>query len=541
MGVGTTEAREAPSTSPDQAREHLFGHLTWWARAALAVAGGLALWLAFPDHNLPTAPIGVALSALALWGARPLAGAGLGFLTGLGCFVPVLNWTGIYVGAFPWLALAVVQALYVAAMGALICWAQRPWIRAGRVLLAAAVIPAGWVLQELVRGSWPYGGFPWARLAFSQADSGLARYAFLGGAPLVTAAVAALGALLLILPIGTLRRGLAILAVGAAVIVTARLIPLPSDGPDVRIAMVQGNVPRAGLDFNAERRKVLDNHVVGSELVGEKGEDVDLVVWPENSSDIDPLRNPDAAEQVQRALRAVPAPLLIGAVLDEPLPEVSNASLLYREPGDTTPERYIKQHPVPFAEYVPHRDFYRMFSQKVDLVRAGFAKGDHPVSYRLGSPNGEWAAIPTICFEVAYDGLMRDSTRAAGDLPSVLIVQTNNATFGYTAESTQQFAISRIRAIEHGRSVAHVSTVGVSGLIGPDGTHTPLTGLFTAEQVVGTVQARAPLSPSDRLGPWVEIVATLGLLALVARRSWRRRPVSWAVKTPAGRASAPTN
>ena len=63
-------------------------------------------------------------------------------------------------------------------------------------------------------------------------------------------------------------------------------------------------------------------------------------------------------------------------------------------------------------------------------------------------------------------------------------MQTNNATFGYTDESEQQFAISRIRAIEHGRSVVHVSTVGVSGFVAPDGTVTEKTALFTADQRV---------------------------------------------------------
>ena len=82
--------------------------------------------------------------------------------------------------------------------------------------------------------------------------------------------------------------------------------------------------------------------------------------------------------------------------------------------------------------------------------------------FDVPAPGGSYAALPTICFEVAYDQLMRDSVAAAGETDSLLLVQTNNATFGYTAESEQQFAISRIRAIEHGRSVVHVSTVGVS-------------------------------------------------------------------------------
>ena len=174
-------------------------------------------------------------------------------------------------------------------------------------------------------------------------------------------------------------------------------------------------------------------------------------------------------------------PVIVGAVLQEPEPQVSNVSLFYR-PGGGEPERYVKNHPVPFAEYIPYRSFFRNFSDKVDLVTKDFAKGTELGAFRVEAPSGAYWALPTICFEVAYDGLMRDSVTQPGKDASLLLVQTNNATFGYTAESEQQFAISRIRAIEHGRSVAHVSTVGVSGFIAPDGSVTGKTGLFTAEQ-----------------------------------------------------------
>ena len=131
--------------------------------------------------------------------------------------------------------------------------------------------------------------------------------------------------------------------------------------------------------------------------------------------------------------------------------------------------------------------------------------------------------IPTICFEVAYDGLMRDSTLQPGRADSILAVQTNNATFGYTAESEQQFAISRIRAIEHGRSVVHVSTVGVSGFINPDGTYVDKTTLFTAAARYGSPVVRTEVSVSDRLGPLPEYAAGLAFASLLAFGLWLRR------------------
>jgi apolipoprotein N-acyltransferase len=494
--------------------------LRYAARPAAAVAAGLCLWLAFPDANLWwLAPVGVALLAAATLTAGGRRGAVLGLLAGLAFFVPVLSWSGVYVGALPWFALATLEALYVAAMSAVVGFAGKRFTAAGRRGPAYLLVPLGWVVQEWARGATPYGGFPWARLAFSQADSPLAHVARWLGAPGVTFAVAVVGTLLLAAVNAALHRSW-VRSAGAAVVAVALValaplaIPLPTDGRPVSVGFVQGNVPQAGLEFNAQRRAVLDNHVSGTEQLAERApDDLTLVVWPENSSDIDPFRNLDAAQQIDRARAAVGVPLLIGAVLAEPPGHSSNVSLFYL-PGVDEPQRYVKLHPVPFAEYIPSRAFFRMFTPMADLA-GNFVAGDEIGVFRVPAPGGDYVALPTICFEVAYDGLMRDSVEAAGDDPSLLVVQTNNATFGYTAESEQQFAISRIRAIEHGRSVVHVSTVGVSGFVAPDGSVTDKTGLFTADQRVSDPVVRDERTPSDRLGAVPEWLAVLGLLVLV--------------------------
>lgn len=500
-----------------------------------ALVSGVLLWLAFPTHNLWwLAPLAVALLGGVTLDVGGRRGFVLGIVAGLAFFVPVLSWSGVYVGKVPWFALATLEALYLAAMCAVIGFVGRR-LRPRWGDSAYAVLPLAWVAQELARGTTPFGGFPWARLAFSQADSPLANVAQYLGAPGVTFAVAVVGTeLLLAASVVRSQPRFAALQVGLSVLFVALvgvlLVP-PVDGRRVTVAMVQGNVPRPGLDFNAERRAVLDNHVRGTELVGERvkadlgervPEPLSLVVWPENSSDIDPIRNPDAAAQVQRAISAVGVPVIVGAVLQEPQPEVSNVSLLYR-PGGADPERYVKNHPVPFAEYIPYRSFFRNFSDKVDLVTKDFARGTELGAFRIDAPSGAYWALPTICFEVAYDGLMRESVTQPGKDAGLILVQTNNATFGYTAESEQQFAISRIRAIEHGRSVAHVSTVGVSGFIAPDGSVTGKTGLFTAEQRIGSVAIRTDRTLSDTLGPWPERLAVVVLLGLCAAAVLRAR------------------
>ncbi len=502
-----------------------------------AVFGGLGLWLAFPEADLWwLAPVGVALLGAASLTAGARTGFLVGLLGGLAFFVPVLSWSGIYVGAVPWFALATLQALYFALMCGVVGFAGRRLVASGHRLLALAVVPLAWVAQEWARAATPYGGFPWARLAFSQADSPLAPLARWLGAPGVTLAVAVVGTGLLAFALAVALRTPRTVVAGVvlgAVPWAAGFIVLPTSGQEVAVGFVQGNVPKAGLDFNAERRAVLDNHVAGTQaLAATAPDDLSLVVWPENASDIDPLRNRDAALQVERARSAVGVPLVVGAVLAEPVGASSNVSLFYDGEG-ASPQRYTKLHPVPFAEYIPHREFFRRFTSAADLA-GNFVAGTQIGVFRVPSAAGEYAALPTICFEVAYDQLMRDSVAAAGTTPSLLMVQTNNATFGYTAESEQQFSISRLRAIEHGRSVVHVSTVGVSGFIAPDGTVSAKTGLFTAQQRLGRPVVRSETTPSDRMGPWPERVAGLALLLLAVGSTATRRSVR--VSAPPARA-----
>ncbi len=264
-------------------------------RLGAAVGSGLALVAAFPPYDLPwLAPIAVAVLTLGLRGCGVWAGGGLGLLFGLSFFIPLLHWSGIYVGAAPWVLLAASQALYLAVLGAATALVTRArwW-----PLWVAAL----WVGEEFLRTRWPFGGFPWGRLAFSQPDLPAVRLATLGGAPLVTFAVALIGALLAAAVVAMLRPrpalGRAALAVAgaAAVAFAGAFVPIRTDAPDTAtVAIVQGNVPRLGLDFNAQRQAVLDNHVDGTIELAQRVTTGELprpqfVVWPENASDIDPI------------------------------------------------------------------------------------------------------------------------------------------------------------------------------------------------------------------------------------------------------------
>jgi apolipoprotein N-acyltransferase len=492
-----------------------------------AASGGL-LCLAFPTYDLWfMAPIALAVLALALGGTTPRRGFGLGLAAGLVFFVPTLYWSGIYVGNLPWLALATLEALFVAVFGVLVAWLTSP-ARPVRPLAFALA----WVVTESLRARAPYGGFPWVKLAFGQADAPFGRLASLGGSSFVAFVIALTGALLALAAVQARRRmPLARVAVPAALSIALTLVglavPLPVDGERVHVVGIQGNVPRAGLDFNAERRAVLDNHVATTRIAirdieAGRAPKPDLVVWPENASDIDPIRNADANELIRAVVDEIDAPTMVGGLLEAP-DGIRNTTLLF-EPGRGDTARYVKRHPVPFGEYIPNRSFWRIFSDKVDLVRRDFLAGDKVGLFEIPHPGTPIRTGIGICFEVAYDDVMRDTVRAGANL---LVIQTNNATFGYTAESPQQLAISRLRAIEFGRSVVHVSTVGQSALITPDGTAHEVTSLFTQAVVRGDLPLRDATTLATRVGAapeWAAAAALLLLLGLRAARGRRRRP-----------------
>ncbi|GLY31860.1 apolipoprotein N-acyltransferase [Kineosporia sp. NBRC 101731] len=552
-----TRSRRGPLTRLRQAGPALVSSLRTssgrlaWARLLLAGVSGYVLHLAFPGIGIwPLAPVGVAGLALATRGVSGRFGALLGFVFGLVFFLRLIPWIGIYVGALPWVALSITEALYVAAMGALL---PRAWRARGGLPVLLLASGGLWVAQEAVRGRWPFGGFPWGRLAFSQSQAPTAPLASIGGAPLVSFAVAVAGTLLawavvkalLVLP-GLRSRALRQLALPAlgvalalAVMGFGTLIPLPTagsgDDSTTRVAAVQGNVPRAGLDFNSQRRAVLDNHVNATMQLAQKvatgeAEQPDVVLWPENASDIDPYINADAAAEISAATDAIGVPILIGAVVQGPGDYVSNTGIVWRPgqgAGTGDDSTYVKRHPAPFGEYMPYRDFFRLFSSKVDLISKDFVSGDklrdNPVGVmRMGNDDqdGQVRVGDVICFEVAYDSLVRDSVRAGA---TMLAVQTNNATFGYTDESVQQLAQSQLRAIESGRTVVNISTVGVSGIILPDGTVVARSGHYTQDVLEATVPLRTELTIATRVGEWPEWILTALALGLVLGTALSRR------------------
>ncbi len=491
-------------------------------RLAGGSAAALLLACAFAPIDLLAGWAAVPAFAGLIWAFRDLTrgrGALLGLVSGMVFFLVLLEWLRV-LGPDAWVLLSLLCAAFWAGAGALV-----PGLlaRAGWIL----TVPLLWVVMEALRGRIPWGGFPWGRLAFGQADTTLVGWAALGGPALVTFAVALAGTATLAcvdsLRAGRIRGALVPVGVIGAIVLGGALSRGAGlggpDGPPEQMAIVQGNVPRLGLDFNNQRRAVLDNHVrVTEELArevadGQQAQPV-AVIWPENSSDIDPLRNPDAGEQIDRAADAIGAPILVGGVLlnpaDPPRDDhpgtVLNVSLVW-DPVSGPGESYVKRHPVPFGEYLPLRDVLSRFITRFDRIPRDFAPGDEVGFLTIGP-------VPTgvvICFEIAYDELVRDAVRAGGQ---VVVVQTNNATYGGTGQPEQQLAITRVQAVASGRTALVAATSGISAVIGPDGRPTWQTPEFVADSTVTAVPMRSGLTPAMQMGSLPELAALVALVVL---------------------------
>ena len=492
-------------------------------RLLLAAASGWVLSRAFGPHDmwllLPLAVAGVTLAAT---GASLRLAALTGFVAGLGFFAPLLSWMRV-VGTDAWLGLAVLEASFWVLLGiGLALVARLSWwpLWAGGV----------WVLVEALRSVMPWGGFPWGRLAHALTDSLLLGWVHLGGVTVLSAVAAAVGTLLA----GVIRAGvsrqwsraaLAAALVGAALLggatVRVAVAPPPTTG-QVTTAVVQGNVPRAGLDFLGQREAVLTNHVqatreLAADVVAGREDQPDVVLWPENSSDIDPFTDESVQRRIDAAVADVGAPTLVGVlVATEDGAQVENTAIVW-DPQTGAGDRYVKRHPVPFGEYVPGRDLIAPLVGRLDRVPRDMRAGTEPGVLQIGPVT----AGVVICFEIAYDAEVRDAVTEGGEM---LVVQTNNATYGRTGQPEQQFAISRLRAIEHGRDVVIASTSGISGLIRADGTVEEKTDEFTRAVLVTRVDTRDELTWATRVGPFASWgLAAVGLAGMMRGALTRRR------------------
>jgi apolipoprotein N-acyltransferase len=520
-----------------------------WALVAAAAAGPV-LDRAFPDAGIwPLAFAGIALVLVALHGRTADSAFLVGLVFGVAFYFPHIEWAAVFLGPIPWSALSVLMALWCGLGGVLIAWAYR-WLPRvwpsgpGRRLLLPAVVAGLWIAREGIAAVWPYGGFSWGRVAFSQSDSPLAGlFAWLGvsGVGFVMVFVVAL-AIEAVREVRTSyahslrpdrgivpQRALLIAAIILGLLALPAWTSLPGGGPltgdagTLRIGAVQGDTKAGYFDPPENFGDNLRGQLAATEPVYEQ--DVDVVIWPEGSSDVNPLAYPEAAAEFDAVARRAGAPLVAGIITardtgevdddGEPIYRFFNTSTLWHD-GEGQVDYYDKKHPVPFGEYVPDRWFWRQFAPElIDLIGREYTPGTTDAVLDLGSENTDGRSVPAgvaICFDIVDDQLLREMVEEDAQL---VLAQTNNADFGFTDESVQQLAIARIRAFETARTVVNISTVGTSAIIYPDGSVHHQLEWYEPGVMVDDVPLSTTVTPAVAVGRQIEwLVSFGGLLVL---------------------------
>ena len=516
--------RPAPSGRPGRLR--VPRALTPVLAAALA---GLAVTAAFPPIGLWwAAPVGIAVLLGSLQGRGTGAGAGLGLVFGLAFFAPLLHFTAVAMGnPIGWVALTLVQALYTAALGA--AWAlvgRLPALAGGPGALRTAAVRTVsftvlWCGVEELRSSWPWGGFPFGRLAFAMADAPMLPFAAYGGSVGLTLLVVLIGACVFEAVNAVRTRALlpALVASACAGLALAAPHALPvhtaAEDGTLRVGAVQGNVAKDFEDAFNRALEVTGNHAQATDQLAADvgGRSLDVVIWPENAADLDPRTHRSTADMIESSAQAVGAPIMVGAVLFED--DVRYNDMVVWTPGQGAGSYYRKHRPVPFAEYVPLRDLIRRATAEVDRIGTDMAPGTGPqtLTVHAATQDRDVALAMGICFEVAYDDMLRDGVRQGGEM---IVIPTNNASFLTSSEAAQQLAQGRVQAVVHGRSVVQVSTVGITAIISPRGVVEQQTRPYTQAGLVADVGLRTSTTTADALGSWPGRVLSGSAAALVA-------------------------
>lgn len=527
-----------PGTTTETDPKNPFRYLPgWFWRPSLAVAGGLISGLSLAPINLSALIIvSVVAIHLSIRGVGWRWGLANGFLAGVAFYASQSVWMSAYLGPEPWLALSVLEGL-IFAIGLGLAASTWRYLESraqlfGRwtPLVLIFSLSLIWVAREWVAGHFPYGGYQWSRLGQPMADTLLARLAYWGGISLVSLGVALISVTVVVgltrtRAFWTWSSSVIIAAPAIALVVTLLLTSLPAEGTarlnatkstatrSIRVTAIQGNA-NAGLFANPVPGSILQKHIQTTlrwlARNPRQAAATDLVVWPENASDVDPLSNPIAAAQIHNLVdNQLHIPLMVGAVTWRGK-RVFNSVLVFR-PNSQSVQIYDKRRPVPFAEYVPDRPFwYQLAPDLIGLIYRGFSFGTKSGNFQVGGAN----VGTLICFEIGIDEIPHDLVMGGA---GIILSQANNSDFGHTAEAFQQEALVRLQAVATGRAIVHASTVATTEIVGPDGSVLASTKPFTPAWANANVAIRSGLTPAMAWFGWVDKLALVAaLLALIA-------------------------
>ena len=414
-----------------------------------------------------------------------------------------INWVTL-VGIDAYIALAFLMSIIYGSFGYLMYKVRNlplPFISYGLIFIS----------MEALTDYFPFGGFPWGKLAYDSADAPWANLMPYGSSPLVSAAVLLIAALMIPSLGFLLQKAFSASLVFVISIAAFNLFLIDLDQSDkkesgkIDLAIIQGSVPRSGLLFNEQKMEVLKYHVKETDNLLESNEkNYDAILWPENSIDVDPFRNREAGILVEDLVKKYEKPLISGAVVQE-ANGLSNSVLLWEPKDAKVIDSYEKNRLVPFGEYIPFRNLISNYVNRFDLIPQDFIPGTRSNNLRVNNT----LISPIICFEVAWNSSLIEQIKQGGQLISV---HTNNATYAFSDQLEQQFMITRMRAMETGRDVVVTSTTGISAHINRNGEVLWASKEFVPQSKIVTASLYSDMTPAVKYASIIERLSLFGFV-----------------------------
>ena len=414
-----------------------------------------------------------------------------------------INWVTL-VGIDAYIALAFLMSIIYGSFGYLMYKVRNlplPFISYGLIFIS----------MEALTDYFPFGGFPWGKLAYDSADAPWANLMPYGSSPLVSAAVLLIAALMIPSLGFLLQKAFSASLVFVISIAAFNLFLVDLDQSDkkesgkIDLAIIQGSVPRSGLLFNEQKMEVLKYHVKETDNLLESNEkNYDAILWPENSIDVDPFRNREAGILVEDLVKKYEKPLISGAVVQE-ANGLSNSVLLWEPKDAKVIDSYEKNRLVPFGEYIPFRNLISNYVNRFDLIPQDFIPGTRSNNLRVNNT----LISPIICFEVAWNSSLIEQIKQGGQLISV---HTNNATYAFSDQLEQQFMITRMRAMETGRDVVVTSTTGISAHINRNGEVLWASKEFVPQSKIVTASLYSDMTPAVKYASIIERLSLFGFV-----------------------------
>lgn len=475
------------------------------------VLSALLMWASFPPLNWGFLVFGA--PAPLLWALRRVSTAReagwLGFLFGLVFYGLLLVWIFV-LGAIAWVPLTIVMALWAAGY-ALVMYLARTWSPWRWWLVAIG----GWAMWEFLRARFPLGGFPWGSVGYPIGTlswpRGAAQWVGASGWGVVVVGVAA--GIVLMFDEEHDRRPLELSASVAVVLsLLGALFAPDANGTPIDVAIVQGNSPCPRVHCENEKVRIYTSHMSLTNLI-EPGS-VDLVVWGEDSfgGDVNPTFNGDVRRDMGAQAERIGAYLIAGGTRPGEPGTFLNYNVLFDPSGEIIGE-YLKRHGVPFGEYVPFRKLLQFIPQ-LSAVPNDMQPGDGPVVFPISVPEGSGLFGSVISFEGAFSREIRSEVTAGAQM---VVVATNEASYGRGAASDQLIGMVRMSAASLGVDIVHAAVTGRSTIIRADGSVTRQTDLFKEDLLRGRVHLQVSRRTVFAVaGDWLQILAILVGIGVVA-------------------------